>query len=138
MIGFAKDEWQYFRGHSKTAQHGTEDDVIAVLAQAFGKDGAKRVYETYRELYPDHAEPGYTLGDVMSFEFFKYASLAIARNFASQGIPTHLFQFSYDLPGYGGYLRAAHDWSPASSWRMLPSRITQRRASPSTTSSIIV
>jgi hypothetical protein len=34
--------------------------------------------------------------------------LAIARNFASQGIPKHLFQFSYDLPGYGGYLRAVH------------------------------
>ena len=108
MIGFAKDEWQYFRGHSKTAQHGTEEDVIDIFAQVFGKDDATRLYQTYRELYPDHAEPGYTLGDVMSFEFFKYASLAIARNFASQGIPTHVFQFSYDLPGYGGYLRAAH------------------------------
>jgi para-nitrobenzyl esterase len=93
MIGFAKDEWQYFRGHSKTAQHGTEHDVIAILAQVFGKDGARRVYRTYRELYPDHAEPGYTLGDVMSFEFFKYASLAIARNFASQGI-LHMFSSS--------------------------------------------
>lgn len=92
MIGFAKDEWQYFRGHSKTAQHGTEDDAIAIFEQVFGKEGAKRVYETYRELYPDHAEPGYTLGDVVSFEFLKYASLAIARNFASHGIPTHLFQ----------------------------------------------
>jgi para-nitrobenzyl esterase len=119
MIGFAKDEWQYFRGHSKTAQHGTEDDVVAIFAQVFGEDGAKRVYETYRELYPDHAEPGYTLGDVMSFEFFKYASLAIARNFASQGIPTHVFQFSYDLPGYGGYLRATHTGDTAIVFRNL-------------------
>ena len=119
MIGFAKDEWQYFRGHSKTSQHGTEDDVIAVFAQVFGEGGATRMYQAYRELYPDHAEPGYTLGDVMSFEFFKYASLAIARNFASQGIPTHVFQFSYDLPGYGGYLRAAHTGDTAIVFRNL-------------------
>jgi para-nitrobenzyl esterase len=119
MIGFAKDEWQYFRGHSKTAQHGTKDDVIAILAQVFGQEGAKKMYRTYRELYPDHAEPGYTLGDVMSFEFFKYPSLTIARNFASQGIPTHVFQFSYDLPGYGGYLRAAHTGDTAIVFRNL-------------------
>jgi len=118
-IGFAKDEWQYFRGHSKTAQHGTEKDVLAVLAQAFGGSGAKRLYQTYRDLYPDHAEPGYTLGDVMSFEFFKYPSLAIARNFAARGIPTYVFQFSYDLPGYGGYLRAAHTGDTAIVFRNL-------------------
>ena len=119
MLGFAKDEWQYFRGHSKTSKHGTEDDVIAVFAQVFGEGGATRMYQAYRELYPDHAEPGYTLGDVMSFEFFKYASLAIARNFASQGIPTHVFQFSYDLPGYGGYLRAVHTGGTAIVFRNL-------------------
>src|SRR5215467_14588401 len=46
IIGFAKDEWQYFRGHSKTAQHGTENDVLAVFAQVFGASGAKTVYQT--------------------------------------------------------------------------------------------
>jgi len=119
MIGFAKDEWQYFRGHSKTSQHGTEDDVIAIFAQVFGEGNARTLYQAYRELYPDHTEPGYILGDVLSFEFFKYASLAIARNFASQEIPTHVFQFSYDLPGYGGYLRAAHTGDTAIVFRNL-------------------
>jgi len=55
----------------------------------------------------------------MSFEFFKYPSLAIARNFASQGIPTHVFQFSYNLPGYGGYLRAVHTGDTAIVFRNL-------------------
>ena len=119
MIGFAKDEWQYFRGHSKTSQHGTEDDVIAIFAQVFGEGNVRTLYQAYRELYPGHTEPGYILGDVMSFEFFKYASLAIARNFASQEIPTHVFQFSYDLPGYGGYLRAAHTGDTAIVFRNL-------------------
>jgi para-nitrobenzyl esterase len=119
MIGFGKNEWQYFRGHSKTAQQGSEKDVIAILAQVCGKEGAKKMYRTYRDLYPDHAEPGYTLGDVMSFEFFKYPSLAIARNTASQGIPTHVFQFSYNLPGYGGYLRAVHTGDTAIVFRNL-------------------
>jgi para-nitrobenzyl esterase len=119
MIGFAKDEWQYFRGHSKTSQHGTEDDVIAIFAQVFGEGNARTPYQAYRELYSDHTEPGYILGDVLSFEFFKYASLAIARNFASQEIPTHVFQFSYDLPGYGGYLRAAHTGDTAIVFRNL-------------------
>jgi para-nitrobenzyl esterase len=119
MIGFAKDEWQYFRGHSKTSQHGTQDDVIAIFAQVFGEGNARTLYQVYRELYPGHTEPGYILGDVMSFEFFKYASLAIARNFVSQEIPTHVFQFSYDLPGYGGYLRAAHTGDTAIVFRNL-------------------
>ena len=44
----------------------------------------------------------------MSFEFFKFAELAIARNFAAQGILTYVFQFSLDLPGYDGFLRAVH------------------------------
>lgn len=44
----------------------------------------------------------------MSFEFFKLPSLAIAQNLAAQRIPFHVFQFSYDLPGLDGALRAVH------------------------------
>ncbi|KAI9745008.1 MAG: hypothetical protein M1818_001286 [Claussenomyces sp. TS43310] len=116
MIGFAKDEWQFFRGHSDTAQHGTEDAVIAVLSQVFEKDKAKYVYNSYKALYPSHT-PGHVLGDVMSMEFFKYSSLCIAENFAAQGLPVHVFQFSYDLPGHGGYLRAVHTGDMPFIWR---------------------
>src|SRR5882762_9815653 len=35
VIGFAKDEWQFFRGHSETARDGTRDEVLAVLRQVF-------------------------------------------------------------------------------------------------------
>ena len=108
MIGFAKDEWQYSRGQSHTSMHGTETDVKKVFSQVFGRDGADEIYRIYRELYPSHEEPGHTLGDVMSFEFFKYGQLSIAHNFALQGIPTYVFQFSLDLPGFGGFLRATH------------------------------
>src|SRR5262249_31721041 len=62
-------------------------------------------------------------GDVMSFEFFKFPSLAIARNLSSQDIPTHVFQFSYDLPGYGGYLRAAHTGDTAIIFRNLTEEV---------------
>lgn len=44
----------------------------------------------------------------MSFEFFKFSSLAFARELASQDLPVYLFEFAYDLPGFGGYLRAIH------------------------------
>ena len=90
MIGFAKDEWQYSRGQSPTSQHGTESEVKAVFAQVFGVAGAEKLYQTYRDLYPTHQAPGHTLGDVMSFEFFKFGELAIARNFASRGFSTHV------------------------------------------------
>ncbi|OHU53286.1 carboxylesterase/lipase family protein [Mycobacteroides chelonae] len=106
-IGFAKDEWQFFRGHSETVQHGSEQDVLRVLDQVYGADGAARLYQRYAELYPGHS-PGLLLSDMMSFEFFKLASLAIAQNLSAQKIPVHLFQFSYELPGFGGRLRAVH------------------------------
>ena len=108
MIGFAKDEWQYSRGQSHTSRHGTEAEVKAVFSQVFGRQGADELYRTYRDLHPSHEKPGHTLGDVMSFEFFKFGQLSIARNFARQGIATYVFQFSLDLPGYGGFLRATH------------------------------
>ncbi|WP_275560163.1 carboxylesterase family protein [Streptomyces sp. 5-6(2022)] len=106
-IGFAKDEWQFFRGHSETVSRGSRRDVLGVLEQVFGADGAEEVYRRFHELRPDHA-PGLLLSDIMSFEFFKLSSLAIARNLSAQRIPVHLFQFSYDLPGLGGRLRAVH------------------------------
>ncbi|MEU5269859.1 carboxylesterase family protein [Streptomyces hygroscopicus] len=106
-IGFAKDEWQFFRGHSPTVRHGSRQDVLAVLEQAFGADGAEEIYQRYHALHPDHS-PGLLLSDIMSFEFFKLPSLAIAQNLSAQRIPVHVFQFSYDLPGLGGRLRAVH------------------------------
>lgn len=106
-FGFAKDEWQFFRGHSTTVRNGTTPDVIAVLAQVFGSDGAHQLYQSYHQLYPDHP-PGRLLSDIMSFEFFKLPSLAIAQNMAAQRIPVHVFQFSYDLPGLDGALHAVH------------------------------
>jgi para-nitrobenzyl esterase len=107
IVGFAKDEWQFFRGHSNTARHGTKADVLAVLRQVFGRD-ADRVYDEYLRLYPEHSRPGHLLSDVMSFEIFKMSSLAIANNLATQGAPVWAFQFAWDLPGLGGELRAVH------------------------------
>ena len=118
MIGVAKDEWQFFRGHSETARHGSEDAVIDVFAQILGDDGARRLYDAYRDVYPDHG-PGRILDDAMSFEFFKFSSLLIADNLVRQGVPVHVFQFSYDLPGVGGYLRAVHTGDMPLIWRNL-------------------
>jgi para-nitrobenzyl esterase len=53
----------------------------------------------------------------MAFEFFKFSSLLIAKNFAEQGIPAHVFQFAYDLPGWGGELRAVHTGDMPFLWR---------------------
>jgi para-nitrobenzyl esterase len=119
MIGVAKDEWQFFRGHSETARRGSEPAVVDVFAQAFGRERARQLYNAYRTIYPDHTEPGHILDDVMSFEFFKFSSLLIADRLARQGVPVHLFQFSYDLPGIGGYLRAAHTGDMPFIWRNL-------------------
>jgi para-nitrobenzyl esterase len=106
VIGFAKDEWQFFRGHSDTARAGTKPDVLAVLRQVFGAD-AEAVYDRYAAMHPGR-RPGHLLSDVMSFEFFKLSSLAIAQNLADQGAPAWVFQFSWDLPGLDGELRAVH------------------------------
>ena len=107
MIGFAKDEWQFFRGHSETIQSGSESQAISVLAQVFGTQNAESLFKEYQTMHPGRS-PGHLLGDSMSMEFFKFASLKIAQNSAAQGFPVFVFQFSFDLPGLGGYLRAVH------------------------------
>ncbi|MGW4399066.1 carboxylesterase/lipase family protein [Amycolatopsis nivea] len=107
IVGFARDEWQFFRGHSPTARHGTEQAVHAVAEQVFG-DRAGGVLEEFRTLRPPGTVPGVTLSDLMSFEFFAMSSLAIAANLARAGIPVWVFQFSWDLPGLRGELRAVH------------------------------
>lgn len=107
MIGFAKDEWLFFRGHTETVRNGSEEAVLAVLAQVFGSGKARSVYARYGARYPAHP-PGRLLSDIMSFEYFKLPSLAVARNLAAQGIRVNVFQFSYDLPGLEGRLAATH------------------------------
>ncbi|NWC93063.1 MULTISPECIES: carboxylesterase/lipase family protein [unclassified Pseudomonas] len=106
MIGFAKDEWQFFRGHSKTVREGSREDVLTVLEQIFA-DKAGEVLECYERLHPGHPE-GHCLSDIMSFVYFKYPSLAIADNLSKQGVRTYVYQFSFDLPGVDGELRAVH------------------------------
>lgn len=117
MIGFAKDEWQFFRGHAETIRNGSRADALRVLAQSFGPQGAETVYEAYRGIHPDHTRPGHVLSDIMSFEYFKFSSLMIAKNFAAQNIPTFVFQFAFDLPGLGGELRAVHTGDMPFLWR---------------------
>jgi para-nitrobenzyl esterase len=106
MIGFAKDEWTFFRGHSETVRSGDAKAVLAILEQVFG-DRAAHVYKSYQELYPART-PGHLLTDVLSMEFFKYSSLAIADRLDDTGVTTYVFEFAYDLPGLGGELRAVH------------------------------
>ena len=106
LIGFAKDEWQFYRGHTETMQNGTRDQVLAVIEQVFGTE-AVPLYERFQQMHPDE-KPGQTLNRIMSMEFFQFSSLLIAQNLSAQGIPVYAFQFSYDLPGAGGYLRAHH------------------------------
>lgn len=101
MIGFAKDEWQFFRGHSATFKRGNDADVISIVEQVFGKDTAPPVFKSYHSLYPNHTT-SQLLNDIMSMQMFKFSSLEIASNFASQGLPVYVFQFSFDLPAGGG------------------------------------
>lgn len=107
IIGFAKDEWLFFRGHTETIANGSKTDVLAVLSQVFEEEGAQAIYKRYEELYPGET-PGLLLSNIMSFEYFKLPSLAIACNLSARGIPVYVFQFSYDLPGLDGRLRATH------------------------------
>ncbi len=107
IIGFAKDEWKFFRGHSDTMRHGAKEQVLDVLRQVFG-DESETLYERYSQLKAGDNAPHEILNSIMSMEFFKFSSLEIARNFAQQNIPTFVFQFSYDLPGQNGKFRAIH------------------------------
>jgi para-nitrobenzyl esterase len=107
VIGFAKDEWQFFRGHSPTLQGTDRETAIRILSQVFGEQGAQRVYDGYAALYPERP-PAHLLSDVVGFVFFKLSSLEIARTLAAQDIDVYVFQFAYDHPGVGGYLRALH------------------------------
>jgi para-nitrobenzyl esterase len=104
LFGFAKDEWQFFRGHSDTIRQGDRPAAVAVLAQVFGKD-ADRVYDRFRQQHTDEPTPGHVLSDAMAFEFFKWGELQAALNL-SQRSSVRVFQFAWDMPGLGGELRS--------------------------------
>ncbi|KAK5045479.1 hypothetical protein LTR84_009097 [Exophiala bonariae] len=122
MVGFAKDEWQFFRGHSPTLMAGTRSDVLAVLAQVFGDEQAEALLDSYQEMHVDH-DHRQLLNDIMSMEFFKLSSICIGLNLADQGIPTYLFQFAIDLPRAGG---AIHTGDMPFIWRNFTTRDLQR------------
>jgi len=116
MIGFAKDEWQFFRGHTGTNQTGRRRNVENVMSQVVGPERAVTLYDEFSKLHPNHS-PGDLLGDMMSCEFFKFSSLQIAENLARAGISTHVFEFAFELPGQGGRLRAFHTGDMPFIWR---------------------
>jgi para-nitrobenzyl esterase len=76
LFGFAKDEWQFFRGHSDTIRQGDRAAAVAVLAQVFGKD-ADRVYDRFRQQHTDEPTPGHVHSDAMAFEFFKWGNFRL-------------------------------------------------------------
>lgn len=116
MIGFAKDEWQFFRGHTPTLQQTDPQTAVRVLSEVFGPDGAQRVYDGFASAYPDRPAE-HLLSDVLSFIHFKLSSLEIARTLARQGNDVYVFQYSYDHPGFDGYLRALHTGTLPFVWR---------------------
>jgi para-nitrobenzyl esterase len=121
IIGFAKDEWQFFRGHTDLIRSGAKEDVSAFLSQVFGAEGATALWDGYRDLHPRRA-PGDLLAAMMSFEYFKLPSFAIAHHLSNQGVPVRLFQFSYDLPGTDGRSAATHTGDMPFLWRNLSDR----------------
>lgn len=116
MIGFAKDEWQFFRGHTPTLQRTDPQTAVRVLSEVLGSDGAQRVYDDFACAYPDRP-PAHLLSDLLSFMHFKLSSLEIARTLAGQGNAVYVFQYSYDHPGLDGYLRAPHTGPLPFVWR---------------------
>jgi para-nitrobenzyl esterase len=116
MIGFSKDEWQFFRGHTATLQETDPQTAVGILGEVFGPDGAQSVYDGFSSAYPDRP-PAHLLSDVFSFIHFKLSSLEIARTLARQGNDVYVFQYSYDHPGFDGYLRALHTGSLPFVWR---------------------
>src|SRR5690606_18130541 len=93
MIGFAKDEWQFFRGHSHTVSAGSKSEALNVPSQVFA-NRSEQVFCAFQSLYPAPTPPGHVLTDIMSHAFFKGPSLETASNFARQGFPVYVFQFS--------------------------------------------
>lgn len=116
MIGFAKDEWQFFRGHTPTIQQTDPRTAVELLSQVFGADGAQLVYDGFAAAHPDRP-PAHLLSDVLSFVHFKLSSLEIARTLARQGNEVYVFQYSYDHPGFDGYLRSLHTGTLPFVWR---------------------
>lgn len=109
IIGFAKDEWQFFRGHAPIIESGTEEEVLRFMEQIFKPAQAKRLIEAFAKLSRNQGKPwGQVLSDIMSFIFFKLPSIWVADHLSRQGVSVRTYQFSYDLPGEGGKYRALH------------------------------
>jgi para-nitrobenzyl esterase len=109
IVGFAKDEWQFFRGHAEIIERGSFEQVLEFLGQIFSPDQAKLLAQSFAKIPRNQGKPwGQVLSDIMSFLYFKLPSYWMVQNLSSQGIPVRVYQFSYDLPGEGGKYRALH------------------------------
>lgn len=130
ILGFAKDEWQFFRGHAEIIERGTREQVLAFLGQVFGAERALLLADSFAELPHNQGKPwGQVLSDIMSFLYFKLPSYWIVQNLARQGIPVRVYQFSYELPGEGGKYRALHTGNLPFLWlNMAPEQLARLSA----------
>ena len=109
IVGFAKDEWQFFRGHAEIIEHGSYDAVVAFLSQVFAPDQAHQLVRAFAQIERNRDKPwGQVLSDIMSCLFFKLPSYWMVQHLTRQGASVRVYQFSYDLPGEGGKFRAVH------------------------------
>ncbi len=107
IFGFGKDEWQFWRSTSDTLRSGSRESTRAVLTQVFSEDEAESILDFHLNAVPDDPRPGRALSDAMTFVHVKWGMLAVALNLSRQ-VPSWVFQFSWDLPGMGGLMRATH------------------------------
>ncbi len=130
VLGFAKDEWQFFRGHAEIIERGTRSQVIDFLGQVFEAAPARLLAESFAALPHNQGKPwGQVLSDIMAFLYFKLPSYWIVQNLARQGIPVRVYQFSYDLPGEGGKYRALHTGNLPFLWlNMAPEQLARLSA----------
>jgi para-nitrobenzyl esterase len=108
MIGWTREEFTLFCGHSRPVYKGlTRDDAVAVARLSFG-DHAEAAYDAWARARPG-ATPTQVVIDIVTDGHLRMGNLQLAELRAAQGRPAYVYQFDWQSPMLDGFIGATHD-----------------------------
>lgn len=108
MIGWTREEFTFFCGHSRPVYAGlTRDQAVERARLTFG-DSAEAAYAAWAKARPG-ATPTQVLIDIVTDGHLRMGNLQLAELRATQGRPAYVYQFDWQSPMLDGFLGATHD-----------------------------
>jgi len=127
MIGWTKDEWQFFRGLCPNFNAMTSEQAKSILQRIVGKTKFEEFWDHYRSktFYP--AKPAQIISKFLTDQIFVIPSLLLAENWARKSRKkVFVYEFAWETRSFGGILGSPHvaelpfTFNNLSQWKDVP------------------